>query len=57
MSSVHALSFFGEVGHFTDRSGVLELCDICEKLMVNTVVSYAIGERLSVQDKENGPQY
>ena len=48
--------FFGEVGHFTERSGFLELCVICEKLMVYRVVSY-IGERRSVQDEENGPQY
>ena len=34
----------------------LELCVICEKLMVYRVVSY-IGERRSVQDEENGPQY
>ena len=25
--------FFGEVGHFTERSGFLELCVICKKLM------------------------
>ena len=49
--------FFGEVGHFTERSGFLELCVICEKLMVYRVVSYDIGERRSVQDSENGPQY
>ena len=41
--------FFGEVGHFTERSRFLELCAICEKLMVYRVVSYDIGE--------NGPQY
>ena len=44
-----------EVGHFTERSGFLELCVICEKLMVYRVVSYDIGERRSVQDEENGP--
>ena len=49
--------FFGEVGHFTERSGFLELCVICEKLMVYRVVSYDIGETRSVQDEENGPQY
>ena len=49
--------FFGEVGHFTERSGFLELCVIVEKLMVYRVVSYDIGERCSVQDEENGPQY
>ena len=51
--------FFGEVGHFTERSGFLELdmYVICEKLMVYRVVSYDIGERRSVQNKENGPQY
>ena len=49
--------FCGEVGHFTERSGFLELCVICEKLMAYRVVSYYIGERRSVQDEENGPQY
>ena len=51
------IEFFGEVGHFTERSGFLELCVICKKLMVYRVVSYDIGERRSVQDEENGPQY
>ena len=49
--------FFGEVGHFIERSGFLELCVICEKMMVYRVVSYDIGKRRSVQDEENGPQY
>ena len=49
--------FFSEVGHFTERSGFLELCVIWEKLMVYRVVSYDMGERCSVQDEENGPQY
>ena len=49
--------FFGEVVHFTERSGFLELRVICEKLMVYRVVSYNIRERRSVQDEENGPQY
>ena len=51
------IEFFGEVGPFTERSGFLELCVICEKLMVYIVVSYDIGERRNVQDEENGPQY
>ena len=51
------IEFFGEAVHFTERSGFLELCVICEKLMVYRVVSYDIGERRSVQDEENGPQY
>ena len=51
------IEFFGEVSHFTERSRFLELCVICEKLMVYRVFSYDIGERRSVQDKENGPQY
>ena len=51
------LEFFGEVGHFIERSGFLELCVICEKLMIYRVVSYDIGERRSVQDEENGPQF
>ena len=46
------IEFFGEAGHFTERSGFLELCVICKKLMVYRVVSYDI-----VQDEENGPQY
>ena len=51
------IEFFGEVGHFTERSGFLELRVICKKLMVYRVVSYDIGERCSIQDEENGPQY
>ena len=33
------IEFFGEVVHFTERSGFLELCVICEKLMVYRMVS------------------
>ena len=56
MLSVHALKFFGEVGHFIERSGFLELCVICEKLMVYRVVSYDIGERRTVyRTKRMGP--
>ena len=51
------IELFGEVDYFTERSGFLELCVICEKLMVYRVVSYDIGERYSVQEEENGPQY
>ena len=51
------IEFFGEVDHFIERSGFLELCVICEKLMVYRAVGYGIGERCSVQDEENGPQY
>ena len=43
------IEFFGEVGHFTERSGFLELCVVCEKLMVYRVASYDMGERCSVQ--------
>ena len=50
------IEFFGEVGHFTERSGFWELCIIRKKLMIYRVVSY-IRERCSVQDEENGPQY
>ena len=50
------IEFFREVGHFTERSGFLELCVICQQLMVYRVLSYDIGERRSVQDEENGPQ-
>ena len=48
--------FFGEVGHFTERSGFLELCVIRQKLMIYRVVSYDIGKKCSVQDEENWPQ-
>ena len=51
------IEFFGEVGHFTERSGFLELCIIYEKLMICRMVSYDIGKRCSVHDEENGPQY
>ena len=51
------IEFFGEVGNFTERSGLLELCIIREKLMIYRVVSYDIGEMRSAQDEENGPQY
>ena len=37
--------FFGEVGHFTERSGFLELYVIREKLMIYRVVNYDIGEK------------
>ena len=33
-----------EVSHFSERSRFLELCVICEKLMVYRVDSYDIGE-------------
>ena len=55
MLSVHALNSF--VSLVTDRSKFLELCVICEKLMVYRVVSYDIGERCFVQDEEIRPQY
>ena len=45
------IEFFGEVGHFTERSRFLELCVICKKLMVYRVVSYDIGERCSVSGR------
>ena len=45
------IRFFGEVGHFTERCGFLELRIIHKKLMVYRVLSY-VGERCSVQDKE-----
>ena len=54
MSSVHALSSL--VRLFTERSGFLELCVICKKLMVYRVVSYDSGKRRSGQVEENGPE-
>ena len=50
------IEFFGEAGHFTERSGFLKLCVICEKLMVSRVVSYDTGERGVVcRTKRMGP--
>ena len=49
------IEFFGEVDHFTERSGFLKLCIIRGKLMIYRVVSYDIRERCSVRDEENGP--
>ena len=52
------IEFVGEVDELTERSGFLELCVICGKLVVDRAVSYDIEERCSVQDEEeNGPQY
>ena len=57
MSSVHALSSLVRLVTSLRGADFLELCVICEKLMVYRVVSYDIGEKRSVQDEENGPQY
>ena len=38
------IEFLGEDGHFTERSGFLELCVICEKLMIYRVAIYDIAE-------------
>ena len=56
-SCVSSIELFGEVGHFTERSGFTELCIVREKLTIYRVVSYDIGERRSVQDEKNGIQY
>ena len=50
------VEYFGEVGHFTERSRFLELCVVCEKLMVYRVVSYGIGER-QYSTKKMGPSH
>ena len=47
------IEFFGEVGHFTERSGFLELCVSCKKLMIYRVVSYDIG--VVYRTKRMGP--
>ena len=51
------IELFGEVGHFTERSGFTELCTVREKLTIYRVVSYDIGERCSVHDEKNGTPY
>ena len=51
-----SFEFFGEVGHSIERSGILELCVICEKLMVYRVVIAMISERGVVyRTKRMGP--
>ena len=55
-SQCACVELFGEVGNFIERSGFLELCVICEKLMVYRVVSYDSGKRRSGQVEENGPE-
>jgi len=60
MSSVHTacIEFFGEVDHFTERSGFLELCVISEKLMVYRVVNYDIREkRMGPSTEPRGTPY
>ena len=47
------IEFFGDVVHFTERSGFLELCVICEQLMFYRMLSYDIGERY--RTKRMGP--
>ena len=49
--------FFGEVVHFTETGGFLELRVICEKLTVYRMARNDIRERCGVQDEENGPQH
>ena len=39
------IEFFGEAGHFTERSGFLELYVIRENLMIYRMVNYDIGEK------------
>ena len=39
------IELFGEVSHFSERGGFLELCFTREKLMIYRVVSFDMGER------------
>ena len=48
------IELFGEVGDFTERSGLLELCVIREKLMIYRVVSCDIAERYMYRMKRTG---
>ena len=55
---VHAyIEFFGEVVTSLRGADFWSCVSFAKKLMVSRVVSYDIGERRSVQDEENGPQY
>ena len=49
--------FWGEVFYFTESSGFLKLCVICEKPKIYGLVNNDVRERCGVQNKENGPQY
>ena len=39
------IELFGEVSHFSERGGFLELCFTREKLMIYRVASFDMGER------------
>ena len=56
MSSVDALSSLVRLVTAL-RGANFWSCVICEKMMVYRVVSYDIGERRSVQNEKNRPQF
>ena len=47
--------FFGEVVYFTERGGFLELCVICEKLMVYRMVAIMSERGVVYRTKRTGP--
>ena len=49
------IELFGEVSHFSERSGFLELCFTREKLMICRVVSFDMGERQVYRTRRTGP--
>ena len=57
MSFVHASSSFVRLVTSLREADFLNCVSSAKKLMIYKVFSYAIGERCSGQDEENGPQY
>ena len=49
------IEFFGEVGHFTERSGFLELYVICEKLMDTEWLAMISERGVVYRTKRMGP--
>ena len=49
------IEFLGEVVHFTERSGFLELCVICEKLMFTEWSAMILERGIVYRTKRMGP--
>ena len=49
------IELFGEVAHFTERSGFLELCVICEKLMVTEWLAMILERGVVYRTTRMGP--
>ena len=50
------IEFFGDVGNFTERSGLLELCIIRKKLMIYRVIRSISDRGVVYRTKRMGPR-